>query len=661
MQKSKTKQRASIRKGRCQGTAVQTAAVALLLLRGVSTSAAAEPASADFVRLCGGADASSIPVTGRTVHYGSVTFDVLRTGGRHYLVDCARRIMTFDASGAANLRNAAIVSSDTADFSGEKHRSAVSAHWAAQKFHDFAERAFGWRSGFAGKEPLRQYVRFGDRYFNASYDKGVVVYGEGGDYNSTPIVSADYIAHELTHGVSLSTSNMIYEGESAALNESFSDIVANAFLHDLFPDRSGDWDMFADIYRDKGMSTRSLAEPGRTGAPSGPQATDFLKRQAAMGKASVLQPGAKDYLGPGWIAAPGAPGAVYANAGVQNHWYYLLANGGSKNDLIGRRHVVEGVGERIAAAVIWHAYARYMPSDADYLDARYATERAARELFGADPKVAEAVSAAWEAASVNPTNYKRLPHPRRGIDSISVTYGDTRQVFDAALGCDAPHPDSLGAQTHAPGRTPWFVQSSSLVHTFTEFLGYQNWAKAAGKTFEIRFTGADSAALFETSGIVKKLRAVPFEVWNLGEDIASPADDVRQIPIVFDVDADQSFGVFAEDRSGFGYTRDHPALPGRNDRWTDMIHVASPKDGRPGDAGYRAFLKSGESAISARQLNWLSFIRPEGGSVPDGSEESRPATGSTFRITLSRGTKSVEGRQAEGRRAGRSACVDEAS
>ena len=34
----------------------------------------------------------------------------------------------------------------------------------------------------------------------------------------------DVIAHELTHGVTQYTSNLVYQGQSGALNESFSDI-----------------------------------------------------------------------------------------------------------------------------------------------------------------------------------------------------------------------------------------------------------------------------------------------------------------------------------------------------------------------------------------------------------------------------------------------------
>ena len=40
--------------------------------------------------------------------------------------------------------------------------------------------------------------------------------------------SLDIVAHELTHGVTSSSSNLIYMNESGALNEAFSDIMGTS-------------------------------------------------------------------------------------------------------------------------------------------------------------------------------------------------------------------------------------------------------------------------------------------------------------------------------------------------------------------------------------------------------------------------------------------------
>ena len=65
---------------------------------------------------------------------------------------------------------------------------------------------------------------------------GVMFFGNGIPSNFTlrgqtvaPLSgSLDIVAHELTHGVTSSTSNLIYMDESGALNEAFSDIMGIA-------------------------------------------------------------------------------------------------------------------------------------------------------------------------------------------------------------------------------------------------------------------------------------------------------------------------------------------------------------------------------------------------------------------------------------------------
>ena len=76
-----------------------------------------------------------------------------------------------------------------------------------------------------------------DFFVNAVYDgDGVMVYGEGlppasplGGQTSDFFSGAlDIVAHELTHGVTDYTSNLIYQNESGALNEAFSDMMGTA-------------------------------------------------------------------------------------------------------------------------------------------------------------------------------------------------------------------------------------------------------------------------------------------------------------------------------------------------------------------------------------------------------------------------------------------------
>ncbi len=62
----------------------------------------------------------------------------------------------------------------------------------------------------------------------------------------------DVVGHELTHGVTEFTSGLIYENESGALNEAFSDMMGNtsefyAERNNLDPAAEPDWRIGEDV------------------------------------------------------------------------------------------------------------------------------------------------------------------------------------------------------------------------------------------------------------------------------------------------------------------------------------------------------------------------------------------------------------------------------
>jgi len=60
----------------------------------------------------------------------------------------------------------------------------------------------------------------GAEYENAYWDGTAMVYGGG----ANPFTSVDICAHEVGHAVTQYTANLVYSGESGALNDGFSDI-----------------------------------------------------------------------------------------------------------------------------------------------------------------------------------------------------------------------------------------------------------------------------------------------------------------------------------------------------------------------------------------------------------------------------------------------------
>lgn len=222
-------------------------------------------------------------------------------------------------------------------------------------------------------------------YTNAAYfGDGVMVFGVGlppgftlggrsWDYTSGAL---DIVAHELTHGVTDYSSNLIYRNESGALNEAFSDIMGTSAEFYFQQPGSGnlraDYLIGEDVVRAGGI--RSMADPQAFGHP------DHYSRR---------------FLG------TADNGGVHINSGIANHAFYLAVEGGT-NRTSGLS--VQGVGaanrEQIER-VFYRAFTQMLPANATFAVARAATIQAARDLFGANSNAERAIAQAWTAAGVN--------------------------------------------------------------------------------------------------------------------------------------------------------------------------------------------------------------------------------------------------------------------
>ena len=272
------------------------------------------------------------------------------------------------------------------------------AHIYAGYTYDFYFKRFG-RHGLNNADirirnlvhPVRRidvfrYIdEFPDYFLNAFYDgDGLMVYGEGLpagitiDGQAWDFLSGalDIVAHELTHGVTEYTSNLIYLNESGALNESFSDMMGTSAEFFFQPPGSGplkaDYLIGEDVIRPGGL--RSMSDPAAFGDPD-----HYSKRFL----------GADDN------------GGVHTNSAIPNQAFYLSIEGGT-NRTSGAS--VQGVGsanrEQIEK-VFYRAFTELMPSNATFAVARAATIQSARDLYGSNSTAERAVTQAWSAVGVN--------------------------------------------------------------------------------------------------------------------------------------------------------------------------------------------------------------------------------------------------------------------
>jgi Zn-dependent metalloprotease len=243
------------------------------------------------------------------------------------------------------------------------------AHWGAEMTYDFYWNHFGRNSinnaGFA----LRSYVHYDQNYGNAFWDGQRMTYGDGGSGNS-PFTALDIAGHEITHGLTTFTADLVYQNESGALNESFSDIFGAAVEFDALG-TSGDWTMGEDL----GFIIRYMNNPGLLNDPD-------------------------TYLAGDWYSGTADNGGVHTNSGVQNFWYYLLVNGGSGTNDLGNSYNVSGIGLNDANAIAFRNLTVYLTTSSQYNDARFYAIESALDLFGPCTQQVSSTGMAWYAVGV---------------------------------------------------------------------------------------------------------------------------------------------------------------------------------------------------------------------------------------------------------------------
>ncbi|MEV3855178.1 M4 family metallopeptidase [Streptomyces sp. NPDC050095] len=108
---------------------------------------------------------------------------------------------------------------------------AVDAHWAAGQVYDYYRKVHG-RDSLDGRgmtiNSLVGVTSGGQPYVNAFWDGTKMVYGTGDDEYKPLAADLDVVGHEMTHGVVENTANLVYAGQSGAMNEAIADYFGNA-------------------------------------------------------------------------------------------------------------------------------------------------------------------------------------------------------------------------------------------------------------------------------------------------------------------------------------------------------------------------------------------------------------------------------------------------
>lgn len=235
------------------------------------------------------------------------------------------------------------------------------------------------RSSYDGTgAPVSLTVHFGEAYANAFWDGTQLVFGDGdGEIFDRMTKPIDVLAHELTHAVTQHTADLVYSGQSGALNESMSDVFAACVKQRVLGQTAdqADWLIGAELFL-PGVNARALRDMA---APGTAYNDPVLGRDPQPGQMS-------DY-----IDTVDDNGGVHLNSGIPNRAFQLAATA------IGG-HSWEGAGQ------IWYAALTgdQVTSRSDFATFAAATVAAAGEH-------ADAVTRAWEGVGVRPGEAGAVP------------------------------------------------------------------------------------------------------------------------------------------------------------------------------------------------------------------------------------------------------------
>lgn len=210
----------------------------------------------------------------------------------------------------------------------------------------------------------------------------------------------DVIAHEWGHAYTEYTSGLIYQYQSGALNESYSDV----------------WGETIDLinnYMDEGenLSVRTTtACSGSLRWKVGEDATSFGGAIRDMWNPNCNGDPAKVLDAANYYCGTADSGGVHTNSGVTNHLYALLVDGGTYNG-----YTMTGMGFVKAAHLWWRAQKNYLTATSDFANFADALEASANDLIG--------VNLQGLSTTVTPA----------GLTGLSITSADVQNVKNGIL------------------------------------------------------------------------------------------------------------------------------------------------------------------------------------------------------------------------------------
>jgi Zn-dependent metalloprotease len=251
------------------------------------------------------------------------------------------------------------------------------------------------------------FVRLGTNYKNAFWtpEYNAMFFGDAKKYAG----ALDVVAHEYTHGVTSFTCNLIYQDQSGALNEAFSDIFGE--MVEARTNGNTDW-INGTVLNDGGRdmkNTSSVEIIAGSGYYYPSKMSQFYGRNSPLLQQLVNQDN----------------GGVHINCTIVSHAFYMLAEG-----------LTGAIGNTDAAKIFHRAQTVHLLTGSQFIDARLACITSAEELFGQDSTQAKKTAEAFDAVEIFDNAQTPEPPPTTpvsGEDSgVFIAYDGYSDYYLAA-------------------------------------------------------------------------------------------------------------------------------------------------------------------------------------------------------------------------------------
>ncbi|WP_279401401.1 M4 family metallopeptidase [Piscibacillus salipiscarius] len=277
-------------------------------------------------------------------------------------------ILTYD------YKTGELVTNNSAAFNSEEDAPGVDAHYNSEQVYDYYKEEHDRNSLDDEGMAIVSYVNFGNNYNNAFWNGRNMTYGNGdGDFMVPLSAGLDVAAHEMTHGVISNTANLVYRGQSGALNESFADIFG-AIIDDE------NWELGEDI-----MGPGAV-EDGRTALRSLSDPSKFPVNEAYVpyGNGDGMYPSHMDefYDLPWYLDN----GGVHINSSIINHAAYLTA---------------QEIGREALGNIYYRALVHYLTPNSNFQEARQVIVQSAIDLYGEGSEEAQATASGFDQVGIN--------------------------------------------------------------------------------------------------------------------------------------------------------------------------------------------------------------------------------------------------------------------